>query len=106
MTWRPSALALAAGWSVLPLLAGPPLETDDPDTPGRNNWEINVSTEMEKRSEVWEWTPLLDINYGVGERIQLKLKPRYAVFDEPGESARSGPGNIQLGVKWRFLDEQ
>ncbi|MDQ3622850.1 MAG: hypothetical protein M3463_10225 [Verrucomicrobiota bacterium] len=85
--------------------AGPPLEPDDPDTPGAGRWEINVSSQLEKRRDVWEWTPLLDINYGAGERVQLKLKPRYAILDEPGVDARSGPGNIQLGIKWRFLDE-
>ena len=26
-----------------PAFAGPPLITDDPDTPGRNQWEINLS---------------------------------------------------------------
>ncbi len=88
------------------LLAGPPLETDDPDTPGSGRWEINVATTMEKRRDAWEWTPLLDLNYGVGERIQLKLKPRYVVLDEPSLRERSGPGNIQAGVKWRFLDEK
>jgi len=57
-----------------PLLAGPPLETDDPATPCTDRWKINVSTTLEKRRDAWEWTPLLDFNYGVGERIQLKLK--------------------------------
>src|SRR5688572_20178339 len=106
MTWRSPALVVAAVACTAPLLAGPPLETDDPDTPGAGRWEINISTQMEKRRDVWEWTPLLDINYGVGARIQLKVKPRYAVHDESGERTRSGPGNIQLGMKWRFLDEQ
>lgn len=97
-----ATLAFAA----VSLVAGPPLETDDPDTPGPGRWEINAATTLEKRRELWEWTPLLDINYGVGERIQLKLKPRFAILDEPGTEERSGPGNIQLGVKWRSLDEK
>lgn len=99
------AASLSFGCAVA-LQAGPPLETDDPDTPGPGRWEINLATEMERRADVWEWTPLLDINYGVGERVQLKIKPRYAVLDEPDARARSGAGNIQFGVKWRFLDEQ
>jgi hypothetical protein len=40
---------------------------------------------------------LLDINYGVGERVQLKLKPRLVILDEPGQAAEAGAGNIQLG---------
>jgi len=86
-------------------LAGPPLEFDDPDTPGAGNWEINFASTMEKRASLWEFKPLLDLNYGWGERVQLKLKPRLVVLDPPGEGARAGAGNIQFGVKWRFLDE-
>lgn len=69
---------------------GPPLETDDPDTPGAGRWEINAATTLEKRRDVWEWTPLLDINYGIGERVQLKLKlkPRFAILDEPDARVR------------------
>jgi len=52
---------------------GPPLLTDDPDTPGPNHWEINVATTSENAAHEWEFgTPLLDINYGVGDHIQLK----------------------------------
>jgi hypothetical protein len=86
-------------------IAGPPLQTDDPDTPGAGHWEINVATELERRGREWSWTPLLDVNYGLGERVQLKLKPRLGIVDEPGANVRSGTGNIQFGVKWRFMDE-
>ena len=54
---------------------GPPLVTDDPDTPGPGYWEINLSTFLEKRlhANTIE-TPRLDANYGVGQRIQLKFE--------------------------------
>src|SRR5881296_2238700 len=50
---------------------GPPLITDDPDTPGPGYWEINLSaiTEKSHRERRVEG-PLADINYGVGHRIQ------------------------------------
>jgi hypothetical protein len=86
-------------------LAGPPLETDDPDTPGPKRWEINMSSPFATRDDVRAFQPLLDINYGVGERVQLKLKPRMVVLDEPGRRVRVGAGNIQFGVKWRFLEQ-
>ena len=60
---------------------------------------------MEKRAGLWEFKPLLDLNYGWGERVQLKLKPRLVVLDSPAEGTRAGAGNLQFGVKWRFLDE-
>jgi hypothetical protein len=88
------------------VLAGPPLETDDPDTPGPNRWEINLSSPFATRDDMRVFQPLLDLNYGVGDRVQLKLKPRMVVLDEPGGSNVVGAGNIQLGVKWRCLDEE
>lgn len=60
---------------------------------------------FEKRGDTRELTPLLDINYGYGGRIQFKVKPRFVVLDSSGSHTASGAGNIQLGVKWRFLDE-
>jgi opacity protein-like surface antigen len=85
--------------------AGPPLETDDPGTPGHGNWEINFASTLENRASTWEFKPLVDVNYGWGERVQLKLKPRLVVLDAEEEGARAGAGNFQVGVKWRFLDE-
>jgi hypothetical protein len=87
-------------------IAGPPLETDDPDTPGPRRWEVNLSSPFATRDDTWLFQPLLDINYGVGERVQLKLKPRAVVLDEPGGDVKAGAGNIQVGVKWRFLEQK
>jgi hypothetical protein len=87
-------------------LAGPPLLTDDPDTPGPGHWEINVAMTTTKESERWESeTPLLDVNYGIGERIQLKYELPWVVVHENGQTA-NGLGNSLIGVKWRFLDQE
>ena len=67
-------------WVTLPLAAqgGPPLRTDDPGTPGNRNWEINVaSTQFWSKSAREFESPLLDINYGLGDRIQLKYEVPY-----------------------------
>lgn len=102
---RRSLLVVAGVVGTIPALAGPPLETDDPDTPGDGHWEVNLAAMFEERGDTRELTPLLDINYGYGGRIQFKVKPRFVVLDSSGSHTRSGAGNIQLGVKWRFLDE-
>jgi hypothetical protein len=85
---------------------GPPLLTDDTGTPGDGVWEANVASSMERVSgeTLWE-LPLLDVNYGVGERTQLKAEIPWLVLDEEDEANRSGLGNAVIGVKWRFLDE-
>ncbi len=83
----------------------PPLITDDPGTPGDGHWEINVGLSTEKRpgsrsSEL----PLLDLNYGIGDRLQLKYEVPYLNVHEEGSPSLSGLGNSALGVKWRFYD--
>jgi len=91
----------------LSLNAGPPLITDDPDTPGPNHWEINLAATMEKFDSEWGWElPLLDINYGVGERIQLKYEVPWILVDGDGQEHKSGLGNSEFGIKWRFLDQE
>jgi hypothetical protein len=86
---------------------GPPLLTDDPDTPGPGYWEINVSAFLEttRRERSWE-TPRLDLNYGVGRRIQLKLEAPWLGAREVGSAVRTGPGDVATGVKWRFLGQE
>jgi len=92
----------------LPLLAqgGPPLLTDDPGTPGNRNWEINIaSMQFWSNTERELQNPLLDINYGLGDRIQLKYQLPYLFDSDNGGSFRGGVGNSLLGVKWRFYQQ-
>lgn len=78
--------------------------TDDPGTPGPGNWEINIAATAEHHASDTEGErPLLDINYGIGERIQLKYEVPW-VAQRGDAGARSGLGNSLLGVKWRFYD--
>jgi hypothetical protein len=95
-------------WSTLPLAAqgGPPLLTDDPGTPGNRNWEINIaSMQFWSRPERDVQGPLLDINYGMGGRIQLKYQLPYQFDSDNGAPFKGGPGNSLMGVKWRFYEQ-
>jgi hypothetical protein len=86
---------------------GPPLITDDPDTPGPGYWEINLAGIFEKsRLERQLEAPLADINYGVGTRIQLKFEVPWLSVSQTGMPARTGLGNSNVGVKWRFLGQE
>ncbi|MGO8675140.1 MAG: hypothetical protein ACLQVX_04640 [Limisphaerales bacterium] len=88
------------------VLGGPPLLTDDPDTPGPNHWEINVAVTSENTAHQWEFgTPLLDINYGVGQRIQLKYQVQVTTLAPEQGGVLGGMGNSLAGVKWRFVDQ-
>jgi hypothetical protein len=86
---------------------GPPLLTDDPGTPGPHNWEINVGLTTDRRSTVREFqAPSLDLNYGVGNRIQLNFVVPFVIQGADGEPTRSGLGNSSLGVKWRYFEDK
>ena len=86
--------------------AGPPLLTDDPDTPGPNHWEINVATTSENLQHEWVFgTPLLDMNYGVGDHIQLKYQVQANILAPDHGGVVAGMGNSLAGVKWRFMDQ-
>src|SRR4029077_7489805 len=85
---------------------GPPLLTDDPGTPGNGNWEINMAYfQVFTREDRDIEAPLLDINYGWGDRIQLKCQTPY-IWNKDGETRYRGAlGNTLLGVKWRFYQQ-
>ncbi len=92
---------------VVPAFASPPLLTDDPDTPGDKRWEINVALTLDKLlTESTYEAPNLDLNYGVGDNIQIKYEIPWLILHEQGIGTQSGLGNSNFGVKWRFLDEE
>lgn len=70
--------------------------TDDPGTPGAGRWEINLAFTVEKDGEerLFE-APLLDVNYGVGDRIQLRYEIPWIVLHEQAET-RNGMGSSLL----------
>ncbi len=77
--------------------------TDDPGTPGDGHLEVNLAAtwESDAHRQLWE-LPVADINYGVGERIQLNLSMSLNL----DQDAVSGAGSTSAAVKWRFLDRE
>jgi hypothetical protein len=105
----------ALGWTQISLLecfcvaafaqGGPPLVGDDPGTPGDGHWEIDIATIASHTAGLTQWAlPDVDLNYGWGDRIQLRIDTPWLVNDESVGKATSGLGASILGVKWRFLD--
>jgi len=84
---------------------GPPFYTNDPGTPGANNWEINVGyIPFFYTDQSVSHTPDLDLNYGVGDRIQLTYENAWLRVHDPAEPPKYGLGQSNFGVKWRFYD--
>ncbi len=81
--------------------------TDDPGTPGNRHWEINVAGVLERSSgENLGELPALDINYGAGDHVQLKLEGAWLLRQHSDTGTQRGLGNAAAGIKWRFLDEK
>jgi len=86
---------------------GPPLLTDDPGTPGRNNWEINLGYTIDRQPGDNDYeTPILDMNYGWGDRVQLNYGMPYIYNSTGGGALASGPGDSKFGVKIRFFEDK
>ncbi len=87
------------------VFAAPPLVTDDPGTPGPRRWEINSGFVVKKSTNKNTYqAPSLDLNYGVGENIQLNYSVSWIVLHSDG-STNSGLGNSEIAIKWRCLDQ-
>lgn len=99
------AMACIALFIPLPVFAGPPIITDDTGTPGPGRWEMNMGLNVEKRSSQTAYqAPTLDLNYGVGEHIQLNYSVPWIVLHVGGNTI-AGLGDSEVAVKWRFLDQ-
>jgi len=85
---------------------GPPYYTNDPGTPGKMNWEINLGIMpfLYNRQSTTH-TPDVDINFGPNDRVQLTYESAWLRVHNPGELVKYGMNQSQLGVKWRFYDK-
>ena len=86
--------------------AGPPFLSNDPGTPGNGYWEINLAAAqtIERGSASYQ-LPQIDVNFGIGDRIQLTYQIPYVVDTRDGQSSHAGWSNANPGVKWRFIDQ-
>ena len=89
---------------------GPPFRTDDPETPGNRHWEINFGFIGDRNPAAGAYqVPDFDINYGLGDRVQLKYEIPIAIEETRPQSEQNGQviggmGESLLGIKWRFYE--
>jgi hypothetical protein len=81
---------------------GPPFITDDPGTPGNHQWEINFGwIANHNPGQSYYEIPDVDMNYGWGDRVQLKYElPLAAGTDTEGHTG-FGLGESLIGIKVR-----
>ena len=84
---------------------GPPYYTNDPGTPGNLNWEINLGyVPFLYSDQSVSHVPDVDINFGVGDRIQLTYENAWLRVKDSFSPAKFGLGQSNPGVKWRFRE--
>jgi hypothetical protein len=86
--------------------AGPPFRTDDPEPVDYQHWEVyGFSAATHAEGDTAGVLPGVEINYGVIPDVQLHVIAPVA-FDKPrGSGTKFGYGDTELGVKYRFIQE-
>jgi len=101
--------ALAAGFNLilaLQLFAGPPFLTDDPEPVDYLHWENYLYATGEHEGGAYTINgPAVEINYGPFPDTQLSANVPLTLVGGGGRATASGLGDVQLGVKYRFLHE-
>jgi hypothetical protein len=104
-----AALGVVAGVGApRPALAGPPYLSDDPEPTDVGHWEIyNFATGIGGPTGLAGQAGF-DINYGAAKNLQLTAVLPLAfgapdAFRETG--LRSGPGDVELAIKYEFLHQ-
>ena len=97
------ALVLAAA---SPAMAGPPYETDDPEPTELGDWEIyNFITADGLGGEI-DGEGGLELNYGAARGLQLTTTLPVAFARERTNGWRAARGDVEIGVKYRLVDDE
>jgi hypothetical protein len=86
--------------------AGPPFITDDPEPVDYKHWEVYIATLYNNDKYGLSGTaPHVEVNYGVVPNVQLHVIAPMAYNRPVFGSMQYGYGTTELGVKWRFVQE-
>lgn len=103
---RAVALLITAATASSPAAAGPPYVTDDPEPTDLGHWELYLFGAGEGAHRAWDGAAGLDLNYGAIENVQVTATLPLDLSHERGGATRGGAGDIELGVKYRFLHSE
>ena len=88
------------------IYAGPPFDTDDPETVRFKHWEYYISSINSHQVGIWSGTsPHIELNYGLIPNVQvhLLLPMNYIYYNHNG--ADFGYADTEFGIKFRFIQE-
>ena len=84
--------------------AGPPFLTDDPDPVDRHHAEINVIAQQARADGGRAGSVSGEVNLGCAAETQCHVAVPIAFERPDGGPSQAGLGDIELGVKVRFVD--
>nr|NUR36644.1 hypothetical protein [Sphingomonas sp.] len=97
---------MLAAFSATPSRAGPPYLTDDPAPTDLGHWEIYGFTAVEGHRSTVDGDAGLDLNYGALSGVQLTATLPLSFSNNSADGWRTGTGDVELGVKYRFLNDE
>jgi len=100
------ALALTLAGAPTSALAGPPYLTDDPVPTETGHWEIYAFAAGEGHRSTFDADAGLDLNFGPMEGVQLTATLPLSLSHAPVEGWQSGAGDLEVGVKYRFFEDE
>ena len=101
--WLAAAFALMSGARAI---AGPPYITDDPAPTDAGHWEIYGFATGDGQGSDVDADAGLDLNYGPVKGVQLTATLPLSFTHDSVGGWRSGTGDVELAVKYRFLDDE
>lgn len=88
------------------IYAGPPFDTDDPETVRFKHWEYYISSINNLQAGVWSGTsPHIELNYGLIPDVQVHLLLPMNYNYSRLHGADFGYADTEFGIKFRFVQE-
>jgi len=101
-----AALLLASAFVGRTAWAGPPFLTDDPQPVDLKHWEFYLASQWSVANHSGSGTlPHIEVNYGALPELQLHVIVPATLAWQSGQPVQYGLGDIELGAKYRFVDE-
>lgn len=92
---------------VAPAFAGPPFFTDDPEPVEYRHYEFYLFSTVDRASDgVDVAVPAFEFNYGAAPNLQLHVVAPLALSAKFEGPTTYGIGDIELGAKYRFIQEK
>lgn len=87
--------------------AGPPFRTDDPEPVDHKHGEFYIAAAYAENSDASNGAlPQFEFNYGVAPDVMIHIIAPFAFNKPHGEAMQYGFGDLEAGVKYRFLNNE